>query len=53
MLWIGRSGSGEDAWLAWAPNNNTEENDEEVGVGSGKEDTTLGEKQYRKTDVSR
>ena len=49
MLWIGRSSLGEDAWLAWVPANDGEENEENVGLGSGKEDTTLSEKQYRMT----
>ena len=49
MLWVGRSSSGEDAWLAWVPRDDDADNDAEVGVGSGKEDTVLTEKHYRMT----
>ena len=45
MLWIGRSSSGEDSWLAWVPTNIMDEDG--VKVGSGKEDTTMSEKHYR------
>jgi hypothetical protein len=49
MLWIGRSSSGEDAWLAWVPNDIMDENEQDPGVGNGKEDTRLTEKHYRMT----
>jgi hypothetical protein len=49
MLWIGRSSSGEDAWLAWVPSELNDGDDEDVAVGSGKEDTMLQEKHYRMT----
>ena len=49
MLWVGRSSSGEDAWLAWVPRDDDTDNDADVGVGSGKEDTVLTEKHYRMT----
>jgi hypothetical protein len=57
MLWIGRSSFGEDAWLAWIPNNpdhsndDEEEDDKNNHLGTGKEDTTLTPKQYRMTVV--
>lgn len=51
MLWIGRSSVGEDAWLAWIPQNDIWNNDDHVGLGSGKEDTTLTAKQYRMTTM--
>ena len=47
MLWIGRSSSGEDTWLAWVPNNCLGDVADDVPAGSGKEDTTMSEKHYR------
>jgi hypothetical protein len=49
MLWIGRSSSGEDAWLAWVPSDIGDENDKDTVVGSGKEDSMLAEKHYQMT----
>jgi hypothetical protein len=49
MLWIGRSSSGEDAWLAWVPKGDDSDDDNHTATGSGKEDTMLEEKQYRMT----
>lgn len=49
MLWIGRSALGEDAWIAWVPTNALDASDEDIGLGSGKEDTTLSQKHYRMT----
>ena len=47
MLWIGRSSSGEDTWLAWVPNDCLGAAAEDVPAGSGKEDTIMSEKHYR------
>ncbi|KAM6490423.1 hypothetical protein JOM56_014096 [Amanita muscaria] len=47
MMWIGRSTSGEDAWLAWVPNENTGPVAQDVAPSSGKEDTVMSEKHYR------
>jgi hypothetical protein len=47
MLWIGRSSSGEDSWLAWVPKDSMGPTSEDVAAGSGKEDTTMSEKHYR------
>jgi hypothetical protein len=49
MLWIGRSSSGEDTWLAWVPNRHDDDDNEGTVTGTGKEDTILPEKQYRLT----
>lgn len=43
MLWIGRASNGEDAWLAWVP----EDQEEDVPPGKGTEDTTLSQKHHR------
>ncbi|KAM6490943.1 hypothetical protein JOM56_013563 [Amanita muscaria] len=47
MMWIGRSTSGEDAWLAWVPNENTGPVAQDVAPSSGKEDTVMSEQHYR------
>jgi hypothetical protein len=47
ILWIGRSSSGEDSWLAWVPKENLWEDAVDVPPGKGKEDTTLSKSHYR------
>jgi hypothetical protein len=49
MMWIGRSSSGEDTWLAWVPTENMGVVAEEVPQATGKEDTVMSEKHHRIT----
>jgi hypothetical protein len=49
MLWIGRSSSGEDTWLAWVPKQQEDDDDGHRVSGTGKEDTMLSQKHYRTT----
>jgi len=47
MMYIGRSSSGEDAWLAWPPTECLGGDGEEVGRTTGVEDTTMSEEHSR------
>jgi len=47
MMYVGRSSSGEDAWLAWVPTENLGSDGEEVGRTTGVEDTAMTEQHYR------
>ncbi|KIL55667.1 hypothetical protein M378DRAFT_17747 [Amanita muscaria Koide BX008] len=47
MLWIGRSSSGEDTWLAWVPTDNLGPTAEDVPPATGKEDTVMSQEHYR------
>jgi hypothetical protein len=47
MLWIGRSSTGEDVWLAFIPNDCMGPEAEDVPTCSGKEETTLNKEHYR------
>lgn len=48
MLWIGRSPSAEDVWLAWAPKRDDESEESDVATGTGcSGSTALIEKHYR------
>jgi hypothetical protein len=45
MLWIGKTPSTEDIWVAWVPNDESDQNDEEEESGN----TILSERHYRAT----
>lgn len=47
MMYIGRSSSGEDAWLAWLPIECIGKDGEEVERTTGGEDTVMSEEHYR------
>ncbi|KAM6488794.1 hypothetical protein JOM56_015743 [Amanita muscaria] len=47
MLWIGRSSTGEDTWLAWVRNESLWDEAEDIPPASGKEDTVMSKKHYR------
>ncbi|KAM6489215.1 hypothetical protein JOM56_015385 [Amanita muscaria] len=47
MLWIGRSSTGEDTWLAWVRNESLWDEAEDIPPASGKEGTVMSKKHYR------
>jgi hypothetical protein len=47
MLWVGRSPSAEDVWLAWAPTDSLSIDCEDVPPGTCRGSTNLSTRHYR------